>query len=92
MIGPFALAICAMRIAGWVGGWFGPLDVVYFVLLGRMPAGRLMEFRHGRPTTATGEPATPAHLRRYALVLTVFGLGVWIAAKLASNQPTRFLG
>jgi hypothetical protein len=90
--GPFALAICAIRLTDWAGGRLGPLDVIYFLLLGGMLLARRMEFRHGQPLTATGEPATAAHLRRYALVVTILGLGIWVAAKLVASQAIRSLG
>jgi hypothetical protein len=90
--GPFALAICAIRLTDWAGGRLGPLDVIYFVLLGGMLLARRMEFRHGQPLTATGEPATVAHLRRYALVVSILGLGIWVAAKLVASQAVRGLG
>ena len=57
-----------------------------------MLIGRLIEFRYGQPMTATGEPATAAHLRRYVLWSQVLGLGIWVAAKLVANQPTHILG
>jgi hypothetical protein len=92
MVGPFALAICAMRITQRLDGWIGPFDMIYLLLLGGMFLGRLIEYRGGQPMTAAGEPATAAHLRRYFVVLSILGLGIWVAAKLATNQPTHLLG
>jgi hypothetical protein len=54
--------------------------------------GRWTEFRSGLPMTATGEPATAEHLRRYALGLGLLGLGLWIAANLIGNRGTGLLG
>jgi hypothetical protein len=92
MIGPFALAICALSITERRAGWFGPLDVVYFAVLGGMLLGRWLEFRYSLPRTATGEPATAAHLRRYAWVLGVLGFGGWVAANLIGSQSLLILG
>ena len=92
IVGPFALAICATRITESVGGWLGPLDMVYFLLLGGVLVGRWLEFRHSQPTTAMGEPATVSHLRRYTVVASFVGLGIWVAAKLVANQATHSLG
>ena len=91
IVGPFALAIVAISITERRDGWFSPLDLVFFVVLGGMLLGRWLEFRYSQPLTATGEPATVAHLRRYALVLGILGLVAWLAANLVGNQVLRLL-
>lgn len=85
IVGPFALAISAISIATRGGGWPGPLDLIYFVVLGGTLLGRRLEFRHGQPLTAAGEQATEDHWRRYAGVLIVLGLVVWLAARVAGH-------
>jgi hypothetical protein len=92
MIGPFALAICALSIVGRRDGWLSALDLMYFVVFGGMLLGRWIEFRYSRPMTAAGEPATADHLRRYTLVLSILAIGAWVAANLVGNQAIRFLG
>jgi hypothetical protein len=92
MVGPFALSICAISIAQRGAGWLGLPDAIYFLVLGGMLIGRRMEFRYGRPLTAMGEPASVADLRRYTLVLSILGLGIWIAAKLVANPAIHILG
>jgi hypothetical protein len=92
MLGPFALAITAFSITERRDGWCSPLDGIYFVVLGGVFLGRWLEFRSGRPLTAAGEPATPAHLRRYALVLGLVGLGVWVVANLVGNRAIGLTG
>ena len=89
IVGPFALAIFAISITMNGDGWFSPLDFIYFLVLGGMLLGRWTEFRHARPMTAMGEPATAAHLRRYTLVLSTLGFGIWVAANLVGNQASR---
>lgn len=79
IVGPFALAISAISIATRGDGWFGLLDLIYFVVLGGTLLGRRLEYRHGRPLTAAGEPATEDHWRRYARTLLVLGFVVWLA-------------
>lgn len=91
-VGPFALAIVAITIAERHGGWLGPFDVIYFVILVGMLLGRRLEFRHSRPMTAAGEPATVDDLRRYSLVLGLLGPGVWLVVHLVGNQVLRILG
>jgi hypothetical protein len=89
IVGPFALAIFAISITERRDGWFSPPDLVYFLVLGGMLLGRWTEFRYSRPLTATGEPATAAHLRRYTLVLSTLGFAIWVAANLVGNQAIR---
>jgi hypothetical protein len=91
IVGPFAMAIFAISITERRDGWFSPLDLIYFLVLGGMLLGRWTEFRYTRPMTATGEPATAAHLRRYTVVLSTLGLGIWVAANLVGNQAIRLL-
>jgi hypothetical protein len=91
IVGPFALAIFVISITERRDGWFSPLDLIYFLVLGGMLLGRWTEFRYGRPLTATGESATLAHLRRYALALSTLGFGIWVAANLVGNQAIRIL-
>ena len=66
-----------------------PARLDLLLVLGGMLLGRWCEFRYGRPLTATGEPATAAHLHRYALVLSILGLGAWLAANLVGNHAIR---
>ena len=51
-----------------------------------MLLGRWLEFRGGNPQTTTGEPATPADLRRYVLTLIVAGPILWALANLIGNH------
>src|SRR5262249_38959877 len=92
IVGPLALAICAVSITERHDGWFSPLDLIYFLVLGGMLLGRWTEFQYSRPLTATGEHATAAHLHRYVLGLSALGLGIWVAANLVGNQAIRILG
>ena len=92
IVGPFALAICAFSITERRDGWFSALDLIYFLVLSGMVLGRWTEFQCGRPLTASGEPATAAHLRRYIAGLSTLGLGIWIAANLVGNQAIALLG
>ena len=80
MVGPFALALLALSIARNRGGWLSPPSLAYFPVLGTTIFGRWLEFRGGHPMSATGEPATEAHLRRYLIGAATLGLAVWIVA------------
>ncbi len=89
IFGPFFLMALAFHIAGRADAWFDPSDLIYLVILGATFVGRWAEFRLGVPMTASGEPATPELLRRYALGL---GLGLWVAANLIGNSGHRIVG
>jgi hypothetical protein len=91
IVGPFALAIFGVGIAERRDGWFSPLDLVYFLVLGGMVLGRRTEFLYSEPLSATGEPTTVAHLRRYTVMLSTLGFGIWVAANLVGNQAIRAL-
>jgi hypothetical protein len=67
-------------------GWLTGLDLAFLAVLGGMLLARWLEFRGGDPQTATGEPATLAHLRRYTLVALLLGLAVWVVANLVGNH------
>jgi hypothetical protein len=92
MVGPFALATLALSIVGRADGWFSPSDLLYFIILAGMLIGRWTEFRFSLPMTATGEPATAEHLRRYVLGLGLLGLGFWVVANLIGNRGAGPLG
>ena len=91
IVGPFALGVCAISIAGRRDGWLSLLDVMYFVVLAGMLVGRWTEFRSGTPLTATGEPATADDLRRNAMGLGLIGLGVWVVVNLIGNRGAGLL-
>jgi hypothetical protein len=92
MVGPFMLAIFAISIIRRTDGWFSPLAGLYFLALGGMLLGRWLEFRSGQPLTAMGTPATAAHLRRYALVLSLLGIAGWVLANLIGNRALDLAG
>jgi hypothetical protein len=91
-VGPFALAVSAIGIAGRRDGWLGPSDLFYFVMLAGMYLGRWTEFRSGAALTATGEPATALNLRRYTWRLGLLGVVVWVAANVIGNRAGSPVG
>lgn len=68
------------------GGWLTSRDFAFFIVLAATIFGRYLEFRGGDPRTLTGEPATPAHLRRYVAAALCIGLAVWLLANLIGNN------
>jgi hypothetical protein len=81
-VGPVLLVMIAFSIAR--SGELSVADLVYFGVLGGIILARWAEFRGGSPQTAEGEPATPAHLRRYAVTALSVGLAVWVVARLVA--------
>ncbi len=84
-LGPIILTIISFSIISQGGGWFTPADIAFLVVLGALPLARWIEFRRGNPQTSTGEPATPAHLRKYVVGVISLGLAVWSLANLLGN-------
>jgi len=80
IFGNAALAICIVQIASHTGGFLSAADAVFW---GVIPA--LIWLRHFDITrmggrTASGEPATLSHWKRYAVLLLAFALAAWAAA------------
>lgn len=86
MLGPGILFLLGLSIARGGGGWFTLKDIAFVAVLAGLVLGRFVEFRGGDPRTATGEPATREHLRRYIVLILTIGLGVWIVANLIGNH------
>jgi hypothetical protein len=57
-------------------------DVVFWTTVAAMFAIRYIDGRFLRGRTATGEPATPASYRAYAVRLAVVAIMLWVAAHL----------
>lgn len=86
MIGPLALLLLTFNIVKIGNGWLTAADFAFLAVLGGVILARWLEFRGGNPQTATGEPAAPAHLRRFVMAAIPVGLGVWIIANLIGNH------
>jgi hypothetical protein len=80
LFGPPILAMLAYGLAVHKQGWFGPRSIAFLVVL-----GLLLIVRRFDPETADGEPTTPAHLRKYTLIVLSVGLATWVAAHLAAH-------
>lgn len=85
-IGPLILGFLALQIISTGNGWLTGADWAYLIVLAMVLAGRWLEYRGGNSRTATGEPATPDHLRRYLVGATVIGLTVWVGANFLGNH------
>jgi len=86
MLGPLALVALAYGIVKSGEGWFTGADLAFLGVLAVTMLARWLEFRGGHAETADGEPATPAHLRRYLTGAALIGLGTWTIANLIANR------
>ncbi len=86
LLGPLLLLVLLYWTVSTGRGWLTTWDGVYWVVVVGMVACRWIEIKSGSALTATGEPATPAHFRRYAEVLLVAAAVAWIAANLIGNH------
>jgi hypothetical protein len=86
LVGPLALVFLIIGIVRSGTGWLTGLDLAFFLVLGGMCLGRWIEFRGGTPRTSSGEPAGPAVLRHYVLLVLTLGLATWIAANVLGNH------
>jgi hypothetical protein len=84
MFGPMLLTANLFFILT-MHGWRTAADIAFLVTLVAMILGRCLEHLGGKPQTSTGEPSTPADLRRYILFTAVGGLALWLVANLIAN-------
>jgi hypothetical protein len=84
MFGPMLLTATAFLILT-KPGWRTGADITFLATLAGMILGRWLEHQGGNPETSTGEPSTPADLRRFILFTLVGGLALWLIANLFAN-------
>lgn len=86
LIGPAILFVLGFGIDLGGGGWFTIKDIVFLATLAGLILGRKAEFRGGDPRTVVGEPATPAHFRRFSVLVLLGGVGAWAVANLVASR------
>ena len=74
-IGNILLVVLTSRI--YIAGGFSLLDLAYWMSVAAMIGARYFDVHRFHGATASGEPATPVHLRRYAFGLGAGALVVW---------------
>lgn len=74
------LALMFLAAAIFRRGAFSILDVVYWLVVAATAGARFIDVTRFQGRTASGEPATVAHVRRYALVLFVVAVAAWVGA------------
>jgi len=73
-----ALLILAIAIAEKRQGWLGAASLLFLIMLVVTLLARWIDFRSGHATTADGQPATAADLRRFTITTALVGMGVWL--------------
>ena len=74
------LAICAVAIAAGERATSNAADLCYWLTVGCLLAARYADIRYLGGRTSEGAPASMAHWRRYAVVLVVVSIVLWIVA------------
>lgn len=87
-VGPVVSVLLLISIALRQSGSFSTSDAAYFLVAGAVFACRWIDQRTDQATTSTGELATWADFRRYAIRLPPIAIGTWIVVKLMAG----FLG
>jgi hypothetical protein len=85
VLGPMIMALTTSHIVLNGTGWHTPADYVFFAILGVMILGRWFEVLGRVPLTSVDEPATRRDFFRYAAVVLVAGLTIWIFANTLGN-------
>jgi hypothetical protein len=88
-IGPLSLMIIGYQTVAHGDGWLAFRDVVCTITLALIIGGKWLELRSGKAETATGEPATIVHFKRYVMILLPLTAVLWIAAKIVGNHVLR---
>ncbi|MDD5676390.1 MAG: hypothetical protein PHW60_00180 [Kiritimatiellae bacterium] len=81
-IGNIVLLVCAIYIVHTPARFLSFADLGYWLSVLAMIAVRYVDIHRYGGATATGEPATTAHWRRYAIRLTAGALVAWIGIHL----------
>ena len=77
--GNIALVMAALAIYKSVG--WSIADLAFWLTVGLLIGARYIDIVRYQGTTAEGEPATRAHLKRYVLGLLVVAAAVWTVAR-----------
>jgi hypothetical protein len=84
-IGNVLLVLLVSRV--YRAGGFSLYDVLYWMTVASMLGARYVDIHRFQGATASGEPATPEHFRRYAYGVTAGALAVWALAHASHMLP-----
>jgi hypothetical protein len=80
----FSAVYLAMSGQGWR---LSLVDLTYWAAVVTLLGARFLDISWYRGSTSTGEPATMAHWRRYAVTLLLLAVGLWVGAHFVSRIP-----
>jgi hypothetical protein len=86
MGGPFLLLLLTYWIVVEGEGWATIIDLSFALVIAAMILARWAEFAGGNATDAYGVSLTGAKLKRYALVVAIVGLTLWLVANVIGNH------
>jgi hypothetical protein len=79
-LGNFALVSSAVFISQHRTSFFSPADIIYWASVAFLLATRYVDIKRFNGRTASGEPASMPHWRRYAGLLAGASVCIWGAA------------
>ncbi|MCJ7777391.1 MAG: hypothetical protein MUP16_03665 [Sedimentisphaerales bacterium] len=82
-LGNFALLICAANILMGESSSTRTSDIIFWGAVAAMIIVRFLDIKFLNGLTATGEPATLAQWRKYAIMLIICSGIIWAAAHAA---------
>lgn len=85
-LGPMVAMLAAVGIISHGRGWVTYVDAIFAVAVALTLFGRWFEMRFGNAMTASGEPATWGHFRRYVMALIPVAAAAWVAANVLGNH------
>ena len=62
------------------------MDIIFFVVAIGLIVVRYVDITKFKGQTSEGKPATLAHWRRYAVLMTVISAGLWVLARIAYSH------
>ena len=80
IIGNAILLACAYGVLQHRSSLLSIADALYWAVVGSLLAARYVDIQYFLGTTSDGDPATMAHWRRYATVLGMISIGLWLGA------------
>ena len=80
IVGNALLFFCAMAIAEGNSSLYAPINALFWILLGTLLAARYVDIRFFDGMTGDGDTATMADFKRYAVLLGLMAVGLWIGA------------
>jgi len=88
IIGNVILLFCASGIIQHRSSLFSVADAFYWAAVGSLLAARYVDIRHLRGMTGDGDPATMADWHRYAAILGVVSVGLWLVSHAVAYYGT----